>query len=103
MDNIEVWCGAIITISGAVAAIWKWVVPVLRIQRRVENLEQARADDHEKIMMNAETNKLLCKGMFCLLDIAGEQLGTGSPESLKRILSVKKDIQEHLLNGMVQK
>ena len=103
MDNIEVWWGAIITISGAAAAIWKWVVPALRIQRRVEKLERDRADDREKIMMNAETNTLLCRGMFCLLDIAGEQMGPDSPESLKRILSVKKDIQEHLLNGMVQK
>lgn len=95
-------CVAISTIGGAVAVIGKWFSPAVNFVERIEKLEKHQKEDYERITKNEETNRLLCSGMICLLEVAEEQT-CENPTSLARIQSAKKSIQDYLIQGMVRK
>ena len=89
-------CGGIVTISAAIAAIYKWIAPAIRVSKRIDLIEQRQKKDFDRLNEHEETNKLLCRAMLCLLDVAENDVGE-SPENLKRIQNTKADIQEYLI------
>lgn len=95
-------CGGVITITGAIAAVKKWVSPVLKMHERITTIEENQQRDYERIKKNEETSRLLCSGMLCLLEVAEEQM-EANPTNLQRVRNAKQGIQEYLLQGMVKK
>lgn len=95
-------CVAISTIGGALAVIGKWLSPAVDFVERIETLERHQKEDYERITKNEETNRLLCKGMICLLEVAEEQT-CENPTNMERIKEAKKNIQDYLIQGMVRK
>lgn len=96
MQTFLAVCGGIVTVSAALAAIYKWIAPAIQISKRVNEIERKQAKDFERLNEHDEISKLLCRAMLCLLDVAENDLGE-SPEELKRIRKTKSDIQEYLI------
>lgn len=95
-------CSAIGVIAGAIAAIKKWISPALKLTKDVADLKKASKANQERIETNEETNRLMCRALLCLLDVA-ELQEKDYPETLKGIKGIKNDIQSYLLDRMVQK
>lgn len=89
-------CGGVVTVSAAVAAIYKWISPALKLSDRIKTIEDRQKKDYQRLEDHEEINKLLCRAMLCLLDVAENDVGE-SPENLKRIQKTKSDIQEYLI------
>ena len=95
-------CVAISTIGGALAVIGKWLSPAVDFVERLEKLERHQKEDYERITKNEETNRLLCNGMICLLEVAEEQTRE-IPTNKARIADAKEKIYNYLTQGMVRK
>lgn len=67
--------GAIVLISNAGVAIYKWIRPALQMKKTVESmdvritaLEEHEKNDYEALKHMMEMSKLLCQGMICILN-----------------------------------
>ena len=88
---VGVGAALIVTIGGAVTVIVNWLRPAKKFADRVKDLEAHDARDYIVINDIKETNKLLCKGIICLLD---NKITNNSIDKLKE---VKEEIQQHLI------
>lgn len=89
-------CGGVSVVGGAVAVVVKWLSPAVSLSKRIEKIERNQARDLERLDEHEETQKLLCRGLLCLLEVAENDVKE-SPENLKRIQSTKLDIQNYLI------
>ena len=60
--------GALGIIGGAAVMVFKVIMPVYRIVKRVEILEDKSQKDYEALQKQAEFDKAICKGMVAMLN-----------------------------------
>ena len=96
MAEILPWIGAgaalIVTVGSAISVIAKGVRPAKKFADRVKELETHDVRDYAVINDIKETNKLLCKGIICLMDnkISGNDIA--------KLKKTKDEIQDHLIS-----
>ncbi len=61
-------CGGISIIGGALAILWKWVSPAIKLNKRVEALEEHDKRDYEMLQKFAERDSLILETLITLLD-----------------------------------
>ncbi len=61
-------CGGISIIGGAAAIIWKWISPAVKMNKRVEVLEEHDKRDYEELQKIAERDALILEALITMLD-----------------------------------
>ncbi len=91
INGILAFCGGISIIGGAVAVLYKWVSPAIKLKSKVDELSEANAELTKKLELLTENTQALCKCVLVLLDsnISGNNI-----ENLK---AVKDELQEFLI------
>lgn len=84
-------CGGISIVGGAAAVIYKVFLPMLNLNKRVENLEHISEEELESLCENREMNQVLCKSMLALLNHSIDGNGI---ESMKE---VRSELQEMII------
>jgi len=74
-------CGGISIIGGAAAIIWKWISPAVKLNERVELLEQHDKRDYEELQKIAERDALILEALITMLD---SQITGNNIEGLKK-------------------
>ena len=74
-EQILAIAGAIVLISNAGAAIYRWIRPALKMKDKIETLEsdveslkKYTRNDSDVISHLKEMNKLQCQGMLCMIN-----------------------------------
>lgn len=63
MNTILIVCGAIVTISGAIAAVGKWVVkPINKISQKIESVDKMEKNQKALMRAQAQTMEHLISG-----------------------------------------
>lgn len=74
-------CGGVSIVGGAAAVIFKWVTPALRLNKRVETLEEHDRRDYESLQRIAERDSLILEVLSTMLD---SQISGNNVEELKK-------------------
>ena len=74
-------CGGISIVGGAAAVIFKWITPALRLNKRVETLEEHDRRDYESLQRIAERDSLILEVLSTMLD---SQISGNNVEELKK-------------------
>ncbi len=74
-------CGGISIIGGAVAAIHKWISPAIKLNERVEVLEQHDRQDFETLKRISERDSMILEVLSTMLD---SQISGNNTEQLKK-------------------
>ncbi len=61
-------CGAVGIVGGAVAVLWKWIRPAVKLTQRVTELEECVKRDYEEIASIKELLAVLCKCQVVMID-----------------------------------
>lgn len=93
MDTILRICGGIIAVAGAIGAIWKWVLPAVKLSDRMKRLEHKNKEQDEAITGLVKSNGLMLQGMVYLIRHAR----TGN--SVDDLGKMEKDILEYMAGG----
>lgn len=90
INQILAVCGGISIIGGAVAVVFGWLKPALKLGDRVNKLEENGKKDYKRYQKLEETQALLCQGMIALID---NQITGNNIEGLKK---TKEAMIKHL-------
>ena len=74
-------CGGISIIGGAVAVIHKWISPAIKLNERVEVLEQHDRQDFETLKRISERDSMILEVLSTMLD---SQISGNNTEQLKK-------------------
>lgn len=74
-------CGGISIIGGAAAIIRKWISPAIKINKRVEVLEQHDRQDFETLKRISERDSMILEVLSTMLD---SQISGNNTEQLKK-------------------
>lgn len=74
-------CGGVSIVGGAAAVIFKWIAPALRLNKRVEILEDHDKRDFETLKRIAERDSLILEVLSTMLD---SQINGDNVEELKK-------------------
>lgn len=74
-------CGGVSVVGGAAAVIFKWITPALRLNKRVETLEEHDRRDYESLQRIAERDSLILEVLSTMLD---SQISGNNVEELKK-------------------
>ena len=74
-------CGRISIVGGPAAAIFKWIAPAFRLNKRVETLEEHDRRDYESLRRIAERDSLILEVLSTMLD---SQISGNNVEELKK-------------------
>lgn len=74
-------CGGISIIGGAVAVIHKWISPAIKLNERVEVLEQHDRQDFETLKRISERDSMILEVLSTMLD---SQISGNNIEQLKK-------------------
>lgn len=74
-------CGGISIIGGAVAVIRKWISPAIKLNKRVEVLEQHDRQDFETLKRISERDSMILEVLSTMLD---SQINGNNTEQLKK-------------------
>lgn len=74
-------CGGISIIGGAIAVVWKWIRPAVKLKDRVEDLELKAANDYEAINDIKAMNAASCQALIAIID---HELTGNSVDGLKK-------------------
>lgn len=74
-------CGGITIIGGAVAVIHKWISPAIKLNERVEVLEQHDRQDFETLKRISERDSMILEVLSTMLD---SQISGNNTEQLKK-------------------
>lgn len=74
-------CGGVSIVGGAAAVIFKWITPALRLNKRVEILEDHDKRDFETLKRIAERDSLILEVLSTMLD---SQISGDNVEELKK-------------------
>lgn len=74
-------CGGISIIGGAAAIVWKWISPAVKLNKRVELLEEHDKRDYEELQKIAERDALILEALITMLD---SQITGNNIEGLKK-------------------
>lgn len=74
-------CGGISIIGGAVAVIHKWISPAIKLNERVEVLEQHDRQDFETLKRISERDSMILEVLSTMLD---SQISGNNTDQLKK-------------------
>lgn len=74
-------CGGISIVGGAVAVIHKWISPAIKLNERVEVLEQHDRQDFETLKRISERDSMILEVLSTMLD---GQISGNNTEQLKK-------------------
>ena len=74
-------CGGISIIGGAVAVIHKWISPAIKLNERVEVLEQHDRQDFETLKRISERDSMILEVLSTMLD---SQISGNNTDHLKK-------------------
>lgn len=74
-------CGGISIIGGAAAVIHKWISPAIKLNERVEVLEQHDRQDFETLKRISERDSMILEVLSTMLD---SQISGNNTEQLKK-------------------
>lgn len=74
-------CGGITIIGGAVAVIRKWISPAIKLNKRVEVLEQHDRQDFETLKRISERDSMILEVLSTMLD---SQISGNNTDQLKK-------------------
>lgn len=74
-------CGGISIIGGATAIIRKWISPAIKLNKRVEVLEQHDRQDFETLKRISERDSMILEVLSTMLD---SQISGNNTEQLKK-------------------
>lgn len=74
-------CGGISIVGGAVAVIHKWISPAIKLNERVEVLEQHDRQDFETLKRISERDSMILEVLSTMLD---SQISGNNTEQLKK-------------------
>lgn len=74
-------CGGISIIGGAVAVIHKWISPAIKLNERVEVLEQHDRQDFETLKRISERDSMILEVLSTMLD---SQISGNNIDQLKK-------------------
>lgn len=74
-------CGGISIVGGAVAVIHKWISPAIKLNERVEVLEQHDRQDFETLKWISERDSMILEVLSTMLD---SQISGNNTEQLKK-------------------
>lgn len=75
-------CGGVSIVGGAAAVIFKWITPALRLNKRVEVLEDHDRRDYENLKRIADRDSLILEVLSTMLD---SQISGNNVEELKKM------------------
>lgn len=61
-------CGVVSIVGGAGAIVWKCILPALKMQKRVENLEEKSKNDYEDIKEMKKMLSAICRALVDVMD-----------------------------------
>lgn len=82
-------CGGISIIGGALAVLWKWVRPVIKLKSRVESLENHVKTDYDTIGDIKKMQSEMCRALISIIDhnITGNHID-GLKETKKALINI---------------
>ena len=81
IQTILAICGGISVIGGAVAVIYKWIAPAVKLNKRVETLERHDKRDCEALQEIKDRDSLI---METLVTILNSQISGNNETELKK-------------------
>lgn len=81
MQTILSICGGVSIVGGAATVIFKWITPALRLNKRVEILEEHDRRDFESLQRTAERDSLILEVLSTMLD---SQISGNNVDELKK-------------------
>ena len=99
-QSVITFCAGLATVATAIGIVVKGLYPVFNIKKEIKDLKSSVEFNAERIEQNEETNKLVCRALLILLDVA-EMQEKDYPTTLKDIKEIKQDMQAYLLDKIV--
>ena len=72
LQDVLAVCGGISIIGGAVTVVHKWIAPAIKLNERVEVLEDHDRKDFETLKRISERDSLILEVLLTMLDIVGD-------------------------------
>ncbi len=91
IQTILAFFGGVSVIGGGLTVIIKMLNPFKILNEKVKSHDTMLENDNKRLKSIEETNKVICKSMFALLD---HEITGNSIEKLK---NAKQDMQEYLI------
>ena len=92
MSGILAVCGAISVIGGAIAILYKWASPAIKLKNQVDELSESNAELTKKLELLTDNTQALCRCVLALLD---SNINGNNIDSLK---AVKDELQDFLIS-----
>lgn len=92
LDQLMIWCGYVSIVGGALAVIMKVIRPILKMNARVEELEQHDKKDYETLARMEKQLNTILRSQVAIID---NRLTGNCVENLK---TVKEDINDCIFN-----